>query len=257
MMNTSHKQVIHAILQPVMLRAPSLCRLHTRLHSKHSSHITYDRLCAFKSQHILKKVSFSGSHQPDHAVRCRQGILSLGSKTTPISLPSSACRAASAGRTATPTPGPVPVSPGLSGIVLTDSEGSDEDDADSATEIEELSNGQTDVDEAVTGYIQNRSAGVQLVKSRAEAHDQVKDGLMIPLHGVAQISAAIKTAINPPCGCHSPMHVCDLAAPICMLTKGYKSHDCLCIEELCLRSTWVSLQQFCHSPSSWLRYLGH
>ena len=185
MMSASHKQVIHAILQPSLLRVPScLCRLHTSLHSKPSSHNSYNRLFAFKSQHHCRQVSVSGNHQPDHAARCRQAMFSPGS--IPVSLPRSACRAESAGRTASPTSGPVSVSPGLSRIALTDSEGSDEDEADSATDIEDLSSGQTDVDEAVTGYIQSSSAGVQLVKSKAEAHDQVKHSLRTLLHGFAK-----------------------------------------------------------------------
>ena len=60
----------------------------------------------------------------------------------------------------------------LSGMALSDTEGSDEED-DSDTSIHESANGDTDLDEAVTGYLQTGAAGTQLVNSQAEAHMQV------------------------------------------------------------------------------------
>ena len=63
---------------------------------------------------------------------------------------------------------------------LSDSEPSDEDDSD--VQVPELSNRQADVDEAVTGYIPEGSAETVLVKSKAEAHDQVSNWLDINCH---------------------------------------------------------------------------
>ncbi len=57
--------------------------------------------------------------------------------------------------------------------VISDTEGSDEDESDVVLDAGGLPNNQ--VDEAITGYLQNGSAGsTRVVKSKAEAHDQVK-----------------------------------------------------------------------------------
>ena len=171
MVNTLHKQVIHAILQPVMLRGPScrLCKLHKGFAKRTVCYASHTRLCANRSMQQLRP----SKHQPLWPIiqcRARHATVAPFSKAATSPLPCSACGAAPAGHTALPA-GPATNDAGLSGMPFSDSEPSDEDD--SSVQVGELSNGQADVDEAVTGYIQEGSAETVLVKSKAEAHEQV------------------------------------------------------------------------------------
>lgn len=58
--------------------------------------------------------------------------------------------------------------------VLVDTEGlgSDDDEADSTSDASDLPASQ--LDEAITGYMQDEAASTRVVKSKAEAHDQVR-----------------------------------------------------------------------------------
>lgn len=177
MVNTLHKQVIHAVLQPVMLRAPScFCGLHTGLHSQPVTCAHHARLYATRP--FRQRRPHFSNHRPLHATSCcrgaRHATAALLAKAVTSPVPSSACRAAPAGHTASLPSGPAKEGPGLSGIALGASESSDEDEADSAFQVEGLSDEQANVDEAVTGYLQDGSAETVLVKSKAEAHEQVQ-----------------------------------------------------------------------------------
>ncbi len=55
--------------------------------------------------------------------------------------------------------------------VFSDAEGSDDDEGDSTSDAIDLPASQ--FDEAVTGYMQDEAASTRVVKSKAEAHDQV------------------------------------------------------------------------------------
>ena len=187
MVNTFHKQVIHAILQPVMLRAPGcLCGLHRGSHGRPMTFTHHTPLISIRSTHQLRGTHFS-NQRPQHAVRCCRGACYATaaplSKARASSFPSSACKAAPAGHTASPPSQPRTNGPGLPGVV-SDSEGSDEDDADSPVQVEGLSDEHADVDEAVTGYLQDGLAKTVLVKSKTEAHEQVRvqiDCYFLPL----------------------------------------------------------------------------
>ena len=178
MVKTFHKQVIHAILQPVMLRAPGcLCGLHRGSRFRPMTFTHHAQLISTRSTDQLRATRLR-NHQPLHAVSCcrvaRYATAAPLSKAKASSLLSPACKAAAAGHTASLPSGPRADGPGLSGIALSDSEGSDEDDAESPLQVEGLSDGHADIDEAVTGYLQDGSAKTVLVKSKAEAHEQVR-----------------------------------------------------------------------------------
>lgn len=119
----------------------------------------------------------ASNHQPlqpiNHCKGARHATAAPFSKAVTSPLPCLACRAGPAGHTASLPAEPAINGPGLSGIALSDSEASDEDEADSAVQVADLSDGQTNVDEAVTGYILEGSAETVLVKSKEEAHEQV------------------------------------------------------------------------------------
>ena len=186
MVNTFHSQVIHAILQPVMLRAPGcLCGLHRGSHGRPMTFTHHAHLNSIRSTHQLRATHFS-NQRPLHAISCCRGACYATaaplSKARASSFPSSACKAAPAGHTASPPSGPRTHGPGLPSVALSDSKGSDEDDADSPLQVEGLSD--ADVDEAVTGYLQGGSAKTVQVKSKTEAHEQVKvriDCCFLPL----------------------------------------------------------------------------
>lgn len=55
--------------------------------------------------------------------------------------------------------------------VFSDTEGSDDDEGDSTSDATDLPVNQ--LDEAVTGYMQDEATSTRVVKSKAEAHDQV------------------------------------------------------------------------------------
>ncbi|KAL3144002.1 hypothetical protein ABBQ32_003810 [Trebouxia sp. C0010 RCD-2024] len=175
MVNTLHKQVIHAVLQPVMLRAPScgLRELHTGSPSRALSYAYHTRLRTNRSEQQLR----ASNHQPlqlNHCKAARHATAAPFSKAVTSPLPCLACRAGPAGHTASLPVEPAVNGPGLSGMAPSDSEASDDDEADSAVQVADLSNGQTVVDEAVTGYIQEGSAETVLVKSKEEAHEQIE-----------------------------------------------------------------------------------
>ena len=176
MVQNFHKQVIHAILQPVMLRAPScLCGLHEISHGRPLILIHHARLTSTRSTHQLRASVFS-NHKPLHAFSYRGACYATAapfSKAKAYSLPSPACKAAPAGHTASLPSGPRIDRPGPSGTALSNSEGSDED-ADSPLQVGGLSDGHADVDEAITGYLQDGSAKTVMVKSKTEAHEQVR-----------------------------------------------------------------------------------
>lgn len=178
MVNTFHKQAIHAILQPVMLRAPGcLCGLHR---GSHRRPITFTRHAHFhptRAIHQPRAPHFS-HHQPLHGTRsCRGARYATAApfSKADISLvqPNPSCRAAPAGHTASLPSGPATSDPGLPGVALSNS---DEEDADL---LEALSDGRSDADEAVTGYLQEGSADTVLVKSKTETHEQVQNRLVI------------------------------------------------------------------------------
>ena len=60
--------------------------------------------------------------------------------------------------------------------VLSHTEGSDDDEGDSTSDAIDLPASQ--LDEAVTGYMQAEAASTRVVKSKAEAHDQVRKTAM-------------------------------------------------------------------------------
>ena len=116
-----------------------------------------------------------GPFQPsNYSKQARQATAATFSKAATSPQPCTACRAAPAGHTASLQTGPAVSSPGLSGMVPSDSEASDEDEPDSAIQVASLLDEQANIDEAVTGYIQDGSAETVMVKSKAEAHEQVK-----------------------------------------------------------------------------------
>lgn len=179
MVNTLHKQVIHAILQPVMLRVPScgLCEIHRGFSSRTLSYTHRARLCTSRPMQHIRAARNSrpvGPLEPGNdSKQARQATAATFSKAATSSLPCTACKAAPAGHTASLQTGPAVSGPGLSGMALSDSEASDEDEPDSAIQVADLSDGEANIDEAVTGYIQDGSAETVLVKSKAEAHEQV------------------------------------------------------------------------------------
>ena len=171
-----------------MLRAPGcLCGLHRGSCFRPMTFTHHARLISTRSTDQPRAIQLS-NQRPLHAVNsCRGARCATAaplSKAKDSLLPSPACRAAPAGHTASLPSGPRADGPGLSGVALSDSEGSDEDDADSPLQQEGLSDGHADIDEAVTGYLQDGSARTVLVKSKAEAHEQVKveiDCYLLPL----------------------------------------------------------------------------
>lgn len=185
MVNTLHKQAIHAILQPVMLRAPGcLCGLHRGSHGRPMTFTHHARLHPTRAIHQLRAPHFGNCQRPLHGIRSCRGARSATAapfSKADISLvqPNPACRAAPAGHTASLPSGPGNSDQRLPGVALSDS---DEEDADLPLPDEALSDGHLDVDEAVTGYLQDGSADTVLVKSKTETREQVWNRLMVTFY---------------------------------------------------------------------------
>ena len=167
------RHIARITFRPVLLWAHGCpCKLHRRTYSKALPHTSCKQPCALrqKGQHGAEHAS--SGHPAACSARCCRGMrhfrasaFSKAATTPPFS---STCRAASAGHTASLTSDTRPSD--FDDTAISDSEFSDDEEPD----INISSTVGTDVDEAVTGYMQHGSAGVQLVKSKAEAHDQVQ-----------------------------------------------------------------------------------
>lgn len=134
------------------------------------------RLHPTRATHQLRAPHFS-NHRPLHGLsscRARYATAAPFSKADiPLVQPNPACRAAPAGHTASLPSGLGTSDQGLPGVALSDS---DEEDADL---LDVLSDGRSDADEAVTGYLQEGSADTVLAKSKTETREQVTTRLMV------------------------------------------------------------------------------
>ena len=172
MLHTLPCKAVHlALLQSARLQRPGcFCYFHRRtliirLHSSLTQHFLRHSFKGVSKRSKLAKCTAQSPAQP-HTSTHRSRFLHSDSPRDAST--SWICRALLASQNASTAPEDL-----TAGIraVLSDTEGSDDDEGDSTSDAIDLPASQ--LDEAVTGYMQDEAASTRVVKSKAEAHDQV------------------------------------------------------------------------------------
>ena len=169
------KAVHAALLRSVSLRCPRrFCHLHRRalrVYTAIPEHMSRRLSCITKQ--TKQAVTAGGLRCAPAQIHTRGHRTGLAfSNTARHALSIGACKAISTGQGASVVPDSFTDDVRLTSSILSDTEGSDEDEAGSALDVPDYS--ATQVDEAVTGYMQDGPAGTHVVKSKTEAHEQVK-----------------------------------------------------------------------------------
>ena len=163
------KAVHRALLQSARLQHPGcFCYFHRRtlrLHLSLTQHFLRHSFKSASKRSRLAKCTAESPAQPQTSTH-RPRFPHSDSATDASS--SWICRALSASQSASTAPEDVAAS---FRAVFSDAEGSDDDEGDSTSDAIDLPASQ--LDEAVTGYMQDEAASTRVVKSEAEAHEQV------------------------------------------------------------------------------------
>ena len=182
MMHALPCKVVHAaLLQSAKMQHPCCCcYFHRRPLRTSSSPQQVPQYSISSGRHV--PVPKTPGHLASGSVRlqtCNQRLCIAHSNSARRSLASWICEALSASRDTSVAPDSVSAD---IRAVLSETEGSASDDeaAESALDVSDVPN--TELDEAITGYMQDEStASIRVVKSRAEAHEQVRKIAASPL----------------------------------------------------------------------------
>lgn len=175
MMHALPCKVVHAaLLQSAKMQHPCCCcYFHRRTLRTYSSlqHLSQHSISSDRQLSVPKIPGHLASGSARLHI-CSQRLCIAHSKPARCSSSSWICEALSASRDASVTPDSVTAD---IRAVLSETEGSasDDDAAESTLDVSDLPN--SELDEAITGYMQDESAAsIRVVKSKAEAHEQVR-----------------------------------------------------------------------------------
>ncbi len=173
MLHTLPYKAVHvALLQSARLQHRGCsCYFHRRtlrLHSSLTQHFLRD---SFKSVSKRSRLAKCTAESPAQSQTSTHRSRFLHSDSARHVSSSWICKALSASQSASTAP--EDVAAGIRAVLVdTEGLGSDDDEADSTSDASDLPASQ--LDEAITGYMQDEAASTRVVKSKAEAHDQVR-----------------------------------------------------------------------------------